>query len=114
MDDQEQHTKDCDVEEAYAAVMELRLQLLMLENERNALKSENQDLRKNLQELMMKECNSTARRREISEEAKKKWQFYHDNKATVYEKEGFTNWRDVKRETDRLFYERGQTESQRT
>lgn len=95
------------MEEAYAAITELRLQLLMLENERDALKSENTNLKNNVQQLLISESISAHKaQRRMSEECKNRWLFYHQNKKEVAARLGAQcSWRIVKSETDRMFYE---------
>jgi septal ring factor EnvC (AmiA/AmiB activator) len=96
-----------ELEEAHTVIAELRLNLILLENERNALKQENNRLKDNLQQLIMQEClhsgdsATSNKKRELSHVAKERWAYYHQHKKTV---EHVTHWWDVKKETDRMYY----------
>lgn len=105
----------CDDLQAYAAITELKLQLLLLENERNALKEENKQLKTSLQQVMMNESISLHKTQfRFSQEIRDKWACYHENKKEVSSamKTPNPHWREVKRETDKIYYAR--LEAQRT
>lgn len=98
------------LQEAYAAVMELKLQVMMLEKERDTLKTENKQLKENIQHVLLNESMVAHKmQRRLSPEAKDKWMFYHEHKNNVKDK---STWWEVKRETDKMYF--ATTTTQRT
>lgn len=105
--------EDIQLQEAYAVITELKLQMMMLENERNALKEENKQLKNNLQQAMLNESITLHQAHfRFSQEVRDKWVCYHENKKEVSSSMENPYWRDIKRETDKIYYAR--LESQKT
>ena len=104
--------EDC-LQEAYSVITEMKLQLMVLENERNTLKEENKQLKSNLQQVMINESISLHKSQyRFSQETRDKWACYRENKKEVSASMSNPHWRDIKRETDKIYYAR--LESQKT
>lgn len=92
--------------------VDLRLALTLLESELKNVKDENRRLKENLQQLCMNECAEAAaqeKKKQLRQPTLLKWKFYHENKEAIRAEKGFTNWRDVKRESDARYAATSQT-----
>lgn len=98
----EEQTDTIDMEQMLE-VSELRLSLLILQNELNALKQENQNLKMNIQQLCMNESMNTRRKKTMTQDTIDRWKYYHEHKDAIRQSMGTSNWRDIKRESDRLY-----------
>lgn len=99
--------EETDINEAYSAITELRLQLHLLETERDTLKSENLSLKQNLQQALISESMKIHKnKRRISSTTKERWSFYHEHKDKVTQAHpSLQHWRDIKKLTDQMFYD---------
>lgn len=83
------------------AASELRLSVLLLQNEVATLKAENRDLKMNIQQLCMNESMNTRRKKTMSQSTIDKWKYYHEHKDEIRASMGeIRDWRAVKRESD--------------
>lgn len=80
----------------------LRLTIAVISNEIATLKEENIRLRECIKEMCMKESATIA----VMPLRKQKWVFYHKHKASIRATHGLSTseWRQVKRLSDALYY----------
>lgn len=104
---------DENLQEAFAVILEQRLHIMSLDSEIMALREENKRLKDSLQEVMTNETIIMHKsQHRISQDVRDKWACYHENKKEVAASMTNPKWRDIKRETDKIYYAR--LEAQKT
>lgn len=97
-------------DEVIELITMLKLQVIMLEKERDAIERENAMLKDNvqhIQNILMEQSMipQTPNKKRMSQETSNKWRFYHNHKNDIQNnhKEKM-HWRYVKQETDKLYH----------
>lgn len=98
------HCDEEDIIQMSSIVTELKLQLLVLEKERDLLKCENKQLKQNIEHILFEEKTNQPRRK-MSQSTRERWDYYHSHKKDLLQSSSSDiHWRDVKRETDKIYY----------